>query len=464
MMKDFIGPYAQQLLSIVQDCNKIKAPQADKVAASQSAIEEIARLRDRPLIYPMLPSGKGSGPFCEMIDGSVKLDLITGIGVFLFGHGHPDLLLTALRAAVKATTMQGTLMPGKEYGQLSQFILEAANEYPREASELRGHFSSVWLTTCGTMANELALKILRQKKSPAYHIIAFRNCFTGRSTTMQELTDEPKYREGQPLFDQVSYIDFFDEHQSLEKNIQLSLAQVDALLAERPYCGLTFEAVQGEGGGFRSAPAEWWRALLTHCRSKNLGIWADEVQTFGRTGEPFAFQRFGLGKLVDIVSLAKPLHCGAVMWTPDFAPKAGLIAGTFAGSTVALALGAKILEMLLREDFFGETGSIREFEEHVKIDWESRRERLEQAGVKTGAVRVVGGMIAFEVLDGQAETLKKFLAKLFAQGVIGFSAGRKPVMLRFLPPVGVITHSQWSTGMDLVEKTLKEFQREFHSA
>jgi acetylornithine/N-succinyldiaminopimelate aminotransferase len=448
----------QDVLQKMQNCDSIRAPDPARQADAKAAIEELGRLRGRPLIYPMIPSGRGSGPFVELTDGSVKLDMISGIGVFLFGHGHPELLLTSIRHAMRATTMQGTLMPGKEYADVCRLLLKHTARVAHLGPEATSRLAGTWLTSCGTMANELALKILRQKKYPAYKLISFKNCFAGRSTAMQELTDEPKYREGQPTFGQFEHIDFFDEKLSVSDNIARTREALDAILDREPgkFCGMGFEPVQGEGGAFRTAPREWWLATLEHVRERGLGIWFDEVQTFGRTGELFAYQRLGLGDFVDVLTLAKPLHAAAVMWTDEFAPKPGLIAGTFAGSTVALALGAKILEMLTGGDYLGGEGRIQRLERFIKQDWEARKVRI-GSKYNLGRMNIYGGMVCFEILDGQADTMRKFLNRLFENGVIGFSAGRDPVMLRFLPPVGVLTEEHWVMAMNVVEKTLGDF-------
>lgn len=447
----------QQVLALVQNCDGIRPPDPARVESAKAAIDELGRVRGRPLIYPMIPTGRGSGPFVELQDGSVKMDLICGIGVHLFGHGHPELMMEGAKAALKATTMQGTLMPGDEYGRVLSLLLKHSAGPERLGPESRAYFAAGWLTTCGTMANELALKILRQKKAPAYKLITFKNAFAGRSTTMQELTDEPKYREGQPTFDQFAHVDFYDEKLGLEENVRRTQGAIDTLLAKEPgkFAGIGFEPVQGEGGGFRSAPREWWALVLAHARGKGLAIWFDEVQTFGRTGELFAFQRLGLAEYVDLVTCAKPLQTAAVLWTKDYQPKPGLIAGTFAGGTVSLALGAKIVELLAQGNYFGPEGRIQRLERFMQEDWERRRARI-GAKYRLGPMRIHGGMIAVELLDGKAETIKKFLDRYFANGVIAFSAGRDPVLVRFLPPMGVFEEGHWRIAMEVFEKTLGE--------
>ena len=435
----------------------IRAADPAKTAAAAKQIEEMGKLRGRPLMFPVFPSGRGSGPYVECSDGSVKLDLITGIGVHLFGYGHPEIMAVSAQASMKSPATQGTLMPGAEYLEVSRRLVEAATSLAHLKEDQKSKIVGTWLATCGTMANELALKIVRQKKFPAYKVITFKNAFAGRSTVMQEVTDEPKYREGQPNFDQVSHIDFFDSKLSVEENIHRTIGALETLVNSDPgkFAVLGFEPIQGEGGGFKGAPTTWWKAVLSKARELGLAIWFDEVQTFGRTGEVFAFQRLGIAEFVDVVSVAKPLQAGAVMWTAEYAPKPGLIGGTFAASTTALAVGAKILEMLTTGGYLGPQGKIQKLEAFIKKDWEDRKKRIGQR-FQLGHMNILGGMVAFELLDGKAETIKDLLLKLLDRGVFAFSAGKDPVLLRVLPPVGVLTEGHWLQAMTILEDVLEK--------
>lgn len=457
---------SQQLTASLQGCDGIRGPDPSRKASSDALIEKMGKLRGRPLLFNMFPTGRASGPFIEMEDGSIKLDMITGIGVSLFGHNHPSLVLESIKGSFSSPMMQGTLMPGKDYLRVSELLIQGARGELEGQSHLsssaKSEIAECWLTTCGSMANELALKICRQKKYPAYKGISIRNAFAGRSATMAELTDEPKYREGQPYFEQFEHIDFYNEDKSTEENIQHSIEQVNAILEAQPdmFAVFAFEPVQGEGGAFRQAPREWWVALLQHVRSKGLAIWMDEVQTFARTGELYAFQRLELGEFVDVVSVAKPLHAAAVLWTEEYRPKPGLIAGTFAGSSSSLAVGAKIISMLDKGGFWGPTGKIQELERFMIKDWEARRERLAKK-FGLGKMNIIGGMIAVEILDGKPDTIKSLLLKLFDKGVLAFSAGKSPVCLRFLPAMGVLKQDHWTLCMDILEETLLENEKEW---
>ncbi|MGZ3707322.1 MAG: hypothetical protein ACXWPM_00470, partial [Bdellovibrionota bacterium] len=79
----------------------------------QKYIQEFNRDRGRDIFFPLVMSGLGSGPFVELLDGSVKYDMITGIGVNFFGHTHPE-LIAEMVDALPADILQGNLEPGHE--------------------------------------------------------------------------------------------------------------------------------------------------------------------------------------------------------------------------------------------------------------------------------------------------------------------------------------------------------------
>ena len=75
------------------------------------------------------------------------------------------------------------MQPNNEYIKLTEKLVQIAGRKSR--------LKHAWFSTCGTMANENALKMARQKNSPAKYIFAMKNAFAGRSTMMAEVTDNP---------------------------------------------------------------------------------------------------------------------------------------------------------------------------------------------------------------------------------------------------------------------------------
>jgi 4-aminobutyrate aminotransferase-like enzyme len=412
--------------------------------AYTKALQDYSRDRGRDLYYPFIGSGLGSGPFVEMLDGSVKYDMITGIGINFFGHGNPD-YMSEMIDGLSQDVMQGNLEPGREMAELVRLILSKVGPGCK--------LNHGWLMCSGTMANETALKMIRQKKHPATKILAFQDAFHGRSTAMQELTDNPAYRQGQPVYGEVEYLTFYDQRMTLDQNVQHTLKQLKEHTTRYPgkFAALLIEPVQGEGG-FNFAPREWYARLFEEAKKAGLAIWCDEVQTFGRTGELFAFQKFGIGEYVDVCTIGKLLQSCMVLYTDEYNPKPGLVAGTFAGSTAAIRTARRTLELLTGGDLLGKEGRIEKLSARFAHDL--RKLGDGPCKGKIGEVRAVGGMIAFQPFDGTMDQVKAVLMKLFELGVVAFYCGHGPLLIRMLPPLPVMTEEDVDAVCKIIDQAL----------
>ena len=412
-------------------------------------VKEFGKERGRDLYYPFVGSGIGSGPFVEMTDGSVKYDMITGIGINFFGHSHPA-LMEEMVEALPADIMQGNLEPGIEMKDLLSAILKRVGTGSR--------LTHGWLMCSGTMANEVALKIIRQKRSPATKILAFKDCFAGRSTAMQEITDNPGYRQGQPTYGEVYYLPFYDSKLGLAQSTQATLAAMREHLTRYPdrFAALMIELVQGEGG-FHYAPREFYVKIFEEAKKAGLAIWADEVQTFGRTGELFAYQKFGLNEYVDVVTVGKMLQACMVLFSAEYNPKPGLVAGTFSGSTVALRTARRILELFEEEKLLGSDGKI----EKLSKRFSTQLERLMSGSCKglIQETRAIGGMIAFAPLAGTLDEVKAVLMRLFELGVVAFYCGHGPYLVRLLPPLGAMTETHVDEVCKIIETAVLDVSK-----
>jgi len=440
----------QLIEALRKELMAIKKPVPPKEELRQSyekAVQEIGSLRGRELFYKYIGSGAGNGPFIELGDGSIKYDLITGIGVNFFGHGNLE-LFEAQIDGLWCDIMQGNLGPNPEYVELIKALLSCVGP--------KSKLKHAWLTTCGATANENALKIIRQKKFPATRIMAFKDCFAGRTTALQEITDNPKYREGQPVYGEVHYLPFFDPRSKVTpaEQAQAVIKQMNEELHRYPgkYACLEFEIVQGEGG-FNAAPTEFILPIVQEAKKAGLLIWDDEIQTFGRSGEIFCYQRAGLEEYVDVVTVAKLLQNGAVLFTQELNPKPGLVSGTFAGASSGLRAGTKVIE-LLKSKFSGPNGRIRHLEK-IALD-EFKRIQSSANGKHLVDYTIYGGLIAFTLFDGTLDQTKKYLMKLWDLGAIAFFCGHGPYRVRMLPPMGALTDEQWRDVFSLIEKAMAE--------
>lgn len=404
-------------------------------------IQELEQVRGRSLFYPYIASGAGNGPLVELADGSVKWDFICGLGVYFFGHGNEKIWRASLEAAVNDVIFQGNLLPGKDIQPLAQILIELAE----------GRIAHCWPSLSGSMANDNALKAIRQKQYPAYKILAFENCFAGRTCTMAEITDNPDYRIQQPHHGETVYIPFYDPNDpdSTEK----SLAVIKSYLKRYPgqFAAFMLEIVQGEGG-FNVAPKEFYSTLIRFCKEKGLAIWVDEVQTFARTEEAFAYKTMGLADYVDVVTCGKILQGSALLMTSEYNPKPGLIAGTFTGATIGMHSGLRMLEILRDGGYFGAQGKIKQFADHVRSVLQEMQSRLGNTMIKD--FTVFGSMVSVTLFDGTMPILKQFLFEAFEQGLIMFYCGHGPYKVRMLLPAPVLSNEQFSQAMEIFERAL----------
>jgi len=411
----------------------------------EKALRDLERMRGRPLMLPMLSAGRGQGARVVLADGSTKLDFISGIGVYVFGHGDPDLLEHAVVAAAGDGLFQGHLLPGPEYLGLTRALLRQAGKRLKHG----------WLAMSGAMANENALKMIFQKRAPADRVVVFEGAFHGRTLAMAQLTDKPGFREGLPETVKVLHVPFYDPTDP--DSINKSLATLDRHLTRYPgeVAGMCFEIIQGEGG-FNTAPREFFVALMERCQDAGLAVWVDEVQTFARTGELFAFRTLDLEDHVDIVTVGKILQGSATLFTKDYNPKPGLVSGTYAGSTVGMAVGTRIIERLESEGYLGPEGRLVVLAGRIERRFQSLEKRMPKAiGARSG----MGAMQAFIPWHGSPDVTSAVLKACFDEGLILLSAGTNPCKVRMLPPVNA-TDEELEAAFCILEKAIAQVAEE----
>ncbi len=445
---DQINSLAQEYLKDSKEIEGVRPPSNELKDKSQELAKRIDSARGRPLFFHYIGSGRGTGPYVELQDGSVKLDLINGIGIHVLGHGHPLVVKSSIKASLSDVVMQGNLQPGLEYLEMSEKLVEVAS--------LGSNIKHAWLCQSGSMANENGLKICRQKTNGARMIISMNKAFAGRTTMMAEVTDNDNYRVGLPRYEEVVRVPFYDKNNpnSSEESLQALKEIIEKHKGN--ICCFMFEPMQGEGG-YRTAPRDFFVPLLETCKKEGIPIFLDEVQTFCRTTEFFCYQTLCLGEYVDVVSAAKSLQNAATLYTPEFNPKPGLISGTFSGSTVALKSGAAILSHLKDEQYMGPTGKVKK----INTQFSEMLENLSKTSCKglISDVEGLGLMIAFTPFDGGKDIMLKTVKKLFENGLMCFGCGSNPFRLRFLLPA-ILTEKHIAEAGKIIEQTFLDLQKQ----
>lgn len=435
----------------------IRPADPGRAVVLKEALDRLESVRGRPGFYPYMGSGFGRGPLVQLADGSVKLDLITGIGVHGFGHGDPDLVETAIRASLGDTVMQGNLQCNEEAVLFAEALLGAA----QPGTELAHCFPC----PTGALANENGLKICMQHRNGAPRVLAFDHNFMGRTISMSQIGDIPGGRAGMPLNTLVDYLPFYDI-QDPEGSLQRTMDALELVLWRYPdqHACIVLELVQGEGG-FTVATAEYVRPIAERCRAAGIPVWFDEVQSFGRTEQMFRFQALGLEEHADMVTVGKMSQVCATLYTEALNPKPGLLSATFLGGTVALAVGRRIIQRLVEGDAYGEDGRhaalFKTFEAgcHGIIERHPECFPVVETVCRTPKrpfplVGGAGGMMRLTPYGGQLAPLKALLHRLYEQGVIAFSCGHGPYHLRVLPPVGVLQPADVEAFLEQIESAL----------
>lgn len=416
-------------------------------------------LRGRPTVYPYIGAGIGNGPLVQLADGSVKWDMISGIGVNMFGHSDPRMVEAALESALSDVCMQGNIQHNADILEVAEILIAQASR----TSRLRHCF----VTNSGCMANESALKICQQKTKSAPRIIAFSDCFMGRSTTMSQIGDIAGYRQGLVQNILVDYMPFYDPNlgaRSTESAVW-NLKQMIERFPKQHSCFI-MEVVQGEGG-FNVAPREFLEALMRICRDASIPVWVDEIQSFGRTENMFAFETLGLGEYIDVATVGKLTQVCACLFTEELNPGPGLLAGTFSSSTSAYHVGRRALEILRDGGYYGATGRIAQLNQAFRgcaEDLVRRRPEFFPPAIDgfgrpmQTLVGGIGGMMRFTPLGGKKEALTALLKIMFEEGVIALTCGHGPYHLRFLPPIGVMDPAQFKPVFAIVERALERMK------
>jgi 4-aminobutyrate aminotransferase-like enzyme len=450
-----IDAMVQELRAKSAQISDVRPPNAALKEEYESLMNRAAAVRGRPLLYPMLGSGVGNGALVELADGSVKWDMVCGIGVNFFGHSDPDLAQVAIEAGLDDVVKHGNLASNFEAYSFAETLLAEARKHSR--------LKHAYISTSGAMANENALKVCMQKSGGA-RVLAFKDCFMGRSITMLAVGDNHAGREGLPINTAVDYMPFYDAAAvermgpgGKKRFIDMAVSHLDQYVTRYPgqHSCFIFELVQGEGG-FNVGDRDYFKALMDYCKAHKIAIWDDEIQTFGRLPRMFAYEHFDLGEYVDVFCVGKMTQACVTLYSEEYNPKAGLLSGTFTGEGVSFRVGQRVLERLRDGDYYGENGLMSRHHAAFRMHAEALIAKhpawfpaVPAAGDLVGGA---GGMMRFTPFGGDKTKIMNACKALFEEGVILFYCGHGPYHMRLLPPLGVMKESDWPRVFECIER------------
>lgn len=376
---------------------------------------------------------RGEGVFLWDVEGKRYFDFLSAYSAVNQGHCHPR-IIRALTEQAQSLTLTSRAFYNDKLGVAEKFICETF-----------GYQKALFMNS-GAEANETAIKLARRwgyarKNIPADKavIVAVKNNFHGRTTTIISASTDEDARRGfgpfMPGFEIVEY----DNIEALEK-----------ALSNPNVCGLWIEPIQGEAGVY--VPREGYlKAAETLCRRHNVLLMMDEIQTgIARTGKMLASDYESVR--ADLLILGKALSGGVLPVSCVLADdvimlliKPGEHGSTFGGNPLAAAVCIESLQVVKDEKLI-------ENAYNLGVVF---RARMQTLGKKSKLIKLVRGkgLLNAIVINDSAQSATAWNLCL-ALANLGLLA--KPThgnIIRLAPPL-VITEEQIHECCDIIEKAV----------
>ncbi len=381
---------------------------------------------------------RGEGVFLWDVEGKRYYDFLSAYSAVNQGHCHPR-IISALTEQARELTLTSRAFYNDKLGLAEKYVCETF-----------GYQKALFMNS-GAEANETAIKLARKwgyrtKKIAQDQavIIAVRNNFHGRTTTIISASTDPDARRDfgpfMPGFEIIPYDD---------------VAALGKALSNPNVCGLWIEPIQGEAGVF--VPHDGYlKAAEELCRKHNVLLMLDEIQTgIARTGKMLAAEYEDVRP--DILILGKALSGGVLPVSCVLADddimlliKPGEHGSTFGGNPLAAAVCMEALQVIKDE---------RLAENAAKLGVVFR-DRMQALIRKTDLVKLVRGkglLNAIVINDSpESDTAWNLCLALAEQGLLA-----KPThgnIIRLAPPL-VLSEEQLHECCDIIEKVVLGYKK-----
>lgn len=440
---------------------------------SKALVDDAAALHARYVLTPWVAQSgrhppvivRGEGSYLYDDRGSRYLDFSAGLVAVNLGHGHPA-IATAIAEQARRLAYIAPSLANDQRAELARAIIEIG-PWPEGGR--------VFFTAGGGEANEDAIKFARTLRGRHKVLTAYRS-FHGSAPGAGTMTGENRRWPNEPgipgivrFFAPFPYRSPFhtrDPREEADRAIEHLEAIVNYENGES-IAALLIEPVVGTNGVI-VYPETYLARVRELCDRHGILLVFDEVMTgFGRTGEAFAAQRFGVTP--DMFSFAKGVTSayvplGGVALRESLAvhfDRHPLPSGhTFSGHPLAMAAGVAALRSYEDERLFERA---REIETWLRVRFESlqRRHRV------VGEVRGLGAFFGIELVSDRetraplvpwqgATSLQSFFNDLLARGL--YVLGRYNVVI-VAPPL-VISAEQLDEGFAILDEALQTLEDE----
>lgn len=404
---------------------KIPGPRAERI------VQEFKKIvYDSTFTYPLVIK-TGRGCVIEDIDGIEFLDFTSNIGSCPLGYSHPEILEIIKDYSSKENGVH------KIAGQ--DFYCEEHFDIARKLLSISKNNSKVFFINSGAEAVENAIKIAYKKIGPLPGISCISD-FHGRTLGALSFTLSKEVQKTNFPELPVKRIKFCTDDSDPQIN------QLESLLKEYKVAFILTEIIQGEGG-LNVASKLFIQHIRKLADEYKVPLIFDEVQSgMGRTGKWWVYEHYGVEP--DIMTVGKALQVGATVYDKKYEPtESGVLSSTWGGgSRIDMAIGTKIIEIILRNDLLYNS---------QKIGNKLLKNFVDIVGIN-GLIdaRGIGLMIGLEF---DTKTTRNVIVKrLFKKGLLVLPAGMKSI--RIMPPL-IINEEEAGRGVSLINDTINEYNK-----
>jgi taurine--2-oxoglutarate transaminase len=442
------------------------------MSTPKSVLDDVAALHARYVLTPWLAQSGRNPPVIVRGEGSCLyddhgkryIDLSAGLVAVNLGHAHP-VVAAAIAEQAQRVAYVAPSLANDQRAELARAIVEIA---PWSES------GRVFFTTGGGEANEDAIKLARTLSGRHKVLTAYRS-FHGSAPGAGTLTGENRRWPNEPgipgvvrFFAPFPYRSPFhtrDPDEETERAIE-HLEEIVTYEGGDRIAALLIEPIVGSNGVI-VYPQKYLTRVRELCDRHGILLIFDEVMTgFGRTGEAFAAQRFGVTP--DMFTFAKGVTSayvplGGVAMRESLAKhfdNRPLPSGhTFSGHPLAMAAGVATLRAYRDEALFERAREIEGWLQ-TRFDALQRRHRI------VGEARGVGAFFGLELVEDRetrkplvpwqgTQSLQPFFNDLLERGL--YVLGRYNVAI-VSPPL-VITREELDEAFETLDGALERLSR-----
>ena len=398
-----------------------------------------------------------SGAVVRDRDGREILDFTSGQMSAILGHAHPEIVATVREGIERLDHLHSCF--------LSDPVIELADAL---AGLLPDTLCKVLPLSTGGESNEAALKMAKLATG-RYEIVAFDRSWHGVTGGAGSATFNGARRGyGAPVPGVLAlptphaYRSPFASNGGYDWRAELDwgFESIDRQ-STGSLAAMILEPVLSSAGVIE-LPDGYLTALAEHCRKRGMLLIFDEAQTgLGRTGDRFAFEREGV--VPDILTLSKTLGAGLPLSATIASAEIEeacyengfLFYTTHAADPLPAAVGAKVVEILIRDRLEERARELGAYMKGILRDLQQRHECI-------GDVRGRGLLIGLELVeDRHGKTPAHELGAEVGRRCIELGASLNIArqasahIFRIAPPL-TVTRGQIDTAMDILDRALTE--------